>query len=226
MNELKINFDEKKDKKVEELVTEKKVTEEKIEDSLNYDLLSKEEKEAIEEFNSKVDVFDNTQILQYGAAAQNKISKFSDKILEDVKTRDTGAVGDDLAALVAELKSFDKAIVDTESMNMFEKVFSNLKREVDKLIAKYSKVEKNVDSIEASLEKQKLRMLKDIALFDTMYQKNLDYFKEVSLYIIAGEKKLEELREVVLPELEKKAETSPMYKYVYQRYKTLMDEVY
>ena len=93
-------------------------------------------------------------------------------------------------------------------MNLIEKVFSSVKREVDKLIAKYNKVEKNVDTIEASLEKQKLQMLKDITLFDGMYDKNLDYFKEVSLYIIAGEKKLEELRNVVLPELEKKAQES------------------
>ena len=208
MNELKINFDEKKNKKVEELVEEKKVTEEKIEDSLNYDLLTKEEKEAIEEFNSKLDVTDNTQILQFGAAAQNKISKFSDEILENVRTKDTGEVGDELSKLVAELKSFDKAVTDTESMNIFEKVFSSVKKEVDKLIAKYSKVEKNVDTIEGALEKQRLQMLKDITMFDHMYEKNLEYFKEISLYIIAGEKKLEELREKVLPELQEKARLS------------------
>lgn len=208
MNELKINFDEKKNKKVEELVEEKKVTEEKIEDSLNYDLLTPEEKEAIEEFNSKLDVTDNTQILQFGAAAQNKISKFSDEILESVRTKDTGEVGDELSKLVAELKSFDKAVTDTESMNIFEKVFSSVKKEVDKLIAKYSKVEKNVDTIEGALEKQRLQMLKDITMFDHMYEKNLEYFKEISLYIIAGEKKLEELREKVLPELQEKAKLS------------------
>ena len=93
-------------------------------------------------------------------------------------------------------------------MNLFEKVFSSVKKEVDKLIAKYSKVEKNVDTIEAALEKHKLKMLKDITLFDSMYEKNLEYFKEVSLYIIAGERKLEELRNVTLPELEKKAQES------------------
>ncbi len=208
MNELKINFDEKKNKKVEELVEEKKVTEEKIEDSLNYDLLTKEEKEAIEEFNSKLDVTDNTQILQFGAAAQNKISKFSDEILENVRTKDTGEVGDELSKLVAELKSFDKAVTDTESMNVLEKIFSSVKKEVDKLIAKYTKVEKNVDTIESALEKQRLQMLKDITMFDHMYEKNLEYFKEISLYIIAGEKKLEELREKVLPELQEKAKLS------------------
>lgn len=208
MNELKINFDEKKNKKVEELVDTKKVTEKKIEDSLNYDLLTKEEKEAINEFNKKIDVYDNTQILQYGASAQNKISKFSDDVLEGIKTKDTGEVGNDLSKLVAELKSFDKAIVDAEQMNVFEKIFSSVKKEVDKLIAKYSKIEKNVDTIEKSLEKQRLQMLKDITLFDGMYEKNLEYFKEISLYIIAGEKKIEELREKVLPELQDKAKKS------------------
>ena len=209
MYDLNVKFDEKKDKKVAELVTgEEKVTEEKVEDSLNYDLLSQEEKEAVDEFNKKIDVYDNTQVIQYGAAAQNKISKFSDDVLENVKTRDTGDVGNDLAKLVAELKSFDGAIVDANNMNAFEKVFSSVKKEVDKLIARYSKVEKNVDTIEAALEKQKMQMIRDIALFDQMYDKNLDYFKEVSLYIIAGERKLEELRNVVLPELQKKAQES------------------
>ena len=122
MQELKINFDEKKDKKVEKLVDEKKVTEEKIEDSLKYELLTDEEKAALKEFNDKIDVYDNTQILQYGAAAQNKISKFSDEVLENVRTKETGAVGDDLAKLVAELKSFDKAVGDIDSMNIFERI--------------------------------------------------------------------------------------------------------
>ena len=202
MNELKINFDEKKNKKVEELV------EEKIEDSLNYDLLTKEEKEAIKEFNEKLDVSDSTQVLQFGAAAQNKISKFSDDVLENIRTKDTGEVGTELAKLVAEIKSFDKAVVDADNMNVFEKLFSTVKKEIDKLIAKYSKIEKNVDTIEAGLEKHRLQMLRDITLFDSMYDKNLEYFKEISLYIIAGEKKLEELREKVLPELEAKAVAS------------------
>jgi len=208
MNELKISYN-KEDKKVEKLVTtEEKITEEKVEDSLNYDLLTDEEKAAIEEFNGKIDVYDNTQILEYGSAAQNKISKFSDDVLEGVRTKDTGEVGDSLAKLVAELKSFDKAVVDSQHMSVIEKMFSSVKKEVNKLIARYNKVEKNVDSIEGSLEKQRMNMLRDIATFDTMYEKNLEYFKEVSLYIIAGEKKIEELKNVVLPELEAKAQAS------------------
>ena len=208
MNELRVNYN-KEDKKVEKLATlEEKVNEEKIEDSLNYELLTKEEKEAIEEFNKKIDVYDNTQILEYGSAAQNKISKFSDEVLEGVRTKDTGEVGDSLAKLVAELKSFDKAVVDSQHMNVIEKMFSSVKKEINKLIARYNKVEKNVDSIEGSLEKQRMNMIRDIATFDTMYEKNLEYFKEVSLYIIAGEKKIEELKNVVLPELEAKAQAS------------------
>ena len=208
MNELRVNYN-KEDKKVEKLATlEEKVTEEKIEDSLNYELLTKEEKDAIEEFNKKIDVYDNTQILEYGSAAQNKISKFSDEVLEGVRTKDTGEVGDSLAKLVAELKSFDKAVVDSQHMNVIEKMFSSVKKEINKLIARYNKVEKNVDSIEGSLEKQRMNMIRDIATFDTMYEKNLEYFKEVSLYIIAGEKKIEELKNVVLPELEAKAQAS------------------
>ena len=195
----------KAEKKVEELVTsEEKVTDEKIEESLNYDLLSAEEKKAIDDFVEKIDVFDSTQVLQFGASSQAKISEFSDSVLEDVKTKNTGAVGDQLAELVAQIKSFDGDVgKDPKGLG---KLFYNAKKEIDKIIAKYSKIEKNIDVIEKDLEKDKITMLKDIAIFDTMYEKNLEYFKEISLYIIAGDRKLKQLREEVLPELQKKAE--------------------
>lgn len=196
------------DKKVEELANEKKVSEEMIESSLNYDMLSKEEKEAIDEFNSMIDINDSAQILQFGAAAQEKISKFSDSILEDVKTKNTGEVGDLLASLVSQIKSFDSDITKSNKRGLIAKIFSNAKKELDFIIAKYSKIEKNIDGIENKLEKDKIQMLKDITVFDTMYEKNLEYFKELSLYIIAGERKLTELREVELPKLVKEAEKS------------------
>ena len=206
MNGLELKIEsEKTEKKVEGLVNStEKVTEEKIEESLNYDLLTPEEKKAIDEFVEKIDVNDSTQILQFGASSQAKIAEFSDSVLEGVKTKNTGVAGDLLASLVAEIKSFD-GDVTTEKKGL-SKIFSNAKKELDKLIAKYVKIEKNVDVIEKGLEKDKIQMLKDIAIFDDMYDKNLTYFKEISLYIIAGEKKLEELREKVLPELKKKAE--------------------
>ena len=210
MEEIKVMANAAEEKAVENLVkeTEGKVTNEKIEESLNYDLLTEDEKKAIDEFNNKIDVSDSAQILQYGAKAQTKISQFSDSVLEGVKTKSTGEVGDLLANLVGQIKSFDADISVNENKNFFEKLFGNAKKQVDTLIAKYSKIETNVDGIEKHLENHKLQMLKDITIFDTMYEKNLEYFKEISLYIIAGDKKLEELRNVVLPELKRKAEES------------------
>lgn len=205
--ELKVNKEVNK-AEVESLAQEsKKVTDEKIEKSLNYDLLSQEEKDAIEEFNKKINVEDATQVLQYGAKAQTKISQFSDSVLEDVKTRSTGEVGDLLADLVGEIRSFDSDIANTNKTGL-GKLFTSVKKQLEKLIAGYEKIEVNIDKIEASLEKHRLQMLKDITIFDTMYEKNLEYFKELSLYIIAGEKKIEELRNVTLPELQKKAQES------------------
>ncbi|MBP5683895.1 MAG: toxic anion resistance protein [Bacilli bacterium] len=203
---VKTSTQEKKE--LERLEDETKVSEAKIEKSLNYDSLTDEEKKAIEKFNSEIDVYDQTQVLQFGAPAQEKISKFSDSILETVRTKDTGEVGELLGSLVAEIKSFDKAVDDNEKRTLVEKIFSTAKKEFDKLVAKYNKIEKNIGTIENGLEKDKLQMLKDINLFDTMYEKNLEYFKEISLYIIAGERKIEELNTVELPKLKEIAKES------------------
>ena len=207
MEGLELKVEKKVDEESIENLTSEKVTEEKIENSLNYDILTKEEKKAIDEFNSKIDVTDTTQVIQYGAAAQEKISLFSDSIVEDVKTKNLGETGDLLADLVSQIKAFDKD-VSGGNKGFFAKLFNNAKKEVDFAIAKYSKIEKNIDTIESGLEKDKLQMLKDISIFDTMYEKNLEYFKEISLYIIAGERKLEELRNKVLPELQEQAKKS------------------
>lgn len=201
---MELKVENKDDEKVAELAKQKKVTEERIEKSLNYDELTAEEKKAIDEFNAKIDVFDSTQILQYGVAAQNKISSFSDSVLEDVKTKSSGEVGDLLADLVAEIKGFDGTLVSEPKG--IGKIFYSAKKQLTKIVAKYSKIESNIDGIEKGLDKSKIKLLKDVSIFDQMYQKNLEYFKEISLYIIAGEKKLEELKNVVLPELKKKAE--------------------
>ena len=183
------------------------VTNEQIEKSLNYDALTEEEKRAIDEFNAKINVNDQTQILQFGSQAQSKISQFSDSVLEDVKTKNLGEVGDLLANLVGEIKSFDSEIANQNKSGL-AKLFTSAKKQLDRIIAKYNKIDNNIDMIEKSLDNHKLQMLKDINIFDTMYQKNLDYFKELSLYIIAGERKLEELRNVTLPELQRIAQES------------------
>lgn len=203
MEELTISKQVKKEE-VENLMQEK-VTDEKIEASLNYENLSPEEKEAIDAFNEKIDIEDVTQILQFGAKAQNKISEFSDSVLEGTKTKDTGEVGVLLSELVAEIKNFNEDIEKENHKGGIAKLFYNAKKQVEKIVAQYSKIEVNIDKIEKGLEKHKLQMLKDIAIFDTMYEKNLEYFKEISLYIIAGERKLEELRNVTLPALQQKA---------------------
>ncbi len=206
---MELKVENKISAKTAEKLTENvnKITDEKIEKSLNYDELSKEEQKAVDEFNAKIDVMDSTQVLQYGSSAQNKISEFSDSVLEDVKTKNVGDVGNLLANLVSEIKSFDSAINTSEPKGL-AKLFHSAKKEVNYIIAKYNKIENNIDTIEKGLENNKLQLLKDINLFDTMYDKNLDYFKEISLYIIAGERKLEELKTKVLPELKKKAEQS------------------
>lgn len=205
--ELKVTPEIKKED-IENIVEEKgNVTNEKIEQSLNYDMLTEAEKNAIDEFNAKIDIKDATQVLQYGAKAQTKISQFSDSVLDGVRTQDAGKVGDLLANLVAEIKSFDTD-VSAGNPTGISKLFFNAKKQLDKIVAKYGKIESNIDVIEKDLEAHKLQMLKDIAIFDTMYDKNLEYFKELSLYIIAGEKKLEELRNVTLPELQNKARES------------------
>ena len=209
MGNLELKVEKKiEEKEVDEIVKgSNQITNEKIEKSLNYDALTEQEKRAIDEFNSKIDVQDSTQVLQFGSQAQNKISQFSDSVLEDVKTKNLGEVGDLLSDLVGQIKSFDSEIAD-QNKGGIAKLFTSAKRQLDKIVAKYNKIDSNIDMIEKSLENHKLQMLKDINIFDTMYKKNLDYFKELSLYIIAGERKLDELKNVTLPELQKIAAES------------------
>ncbi len=204
MENLELEVKEMKTKEIENsLVTGEKITEEKIEKSLRYDELTEEQKQVIDQFLAKIDVSNTAQILQFGASAQKNISQFSDTVLAEVKTKNAGQVGDLLSDLVSELKSFQ---ADSSSiLNSKPGLFNSVKKQLNKVVAKYNKVENNIETIEKTLEAQKLTMLKDIATFDTMYDKNLEYFKELSLYIIAGEKKIEELRTQTLPALEARA---------------------
>ena len=206
---MELKVEKMQAKELEKLADIKDVGNEKeIESSLNYNTLTDEEKKAIDKFNKEVDINDQTQVIQFGNAAQEKISKFSDSVLEKVRTKDAGETGELLSDLVSEIKSFDKAVDDSTKLNFFEKLFSSAKKKFDKLIAKYNKIENNISTIEKGLEKDKLTMLKDINIYDNMYEKNLEYFKEVSLYIIAGERKIEELKSKDLVELKEKAKKS------------------
>ena len=189
------------------IAVNQKVDEKVVEKSLNYDVLTEEEKNAIDTFIQKIAVKNTAQILQFGASAQNNISKFSDSVLQDVKTKSTGEVGNLLGNLVVEIKDFNSDMPSEKKDGIFG-IFNSAKKQLEKIIAKYNKVENNIEKIQNQLESHKLQMMKDIAIFDTMYEKNLEYFKELSLYIIAGERKLDELRNVVLPELQKQAQES------------------
>lgn len=201
--ELKVDTKFNKVELENSVVLQECVTEEVVEESLNYDKLLPEEKKAIDEFVQKIDVTNTNQILQFGSSAQSNISRFSDTVLEEVKTKNAGEVGDLLAGLVTEIKEFDD-VTGEEPKGIF-KIFSSAKSQLNKIISKYNKIEKNIDIIEKTLEAHKLQMMKDITTLDTMYDKNLEYFKDLSLYIIAGEKKISELKEITLPELQQKA---------------------
>ena len=209
MEEIKLEVVSKVDtKNIEnQLQTNKKISEGEVEKSLNYEALTEEEKQAIEAFIQKIDVKNTAQVLQFGASAQNNISKFSDSVLQAVKTRSTGEVGDLLGNLAVEIKEFDSDIPQEKKGGILG-IFNSAKKQLEKMIVKYEKVDKSISRIEGQLQEHKLQMMKDIAIFDTMYEKNLEYFKELSLYIIAGERKLEELKNVTLPEMQKIAETS------------------
>ncbi len=166
--------------------------------------LTEEEKKLVNEFSKQIDITESNVILQYGSEAQKKIANFSDTALQNVRTKDLGEVGSLLSNLVVELKNFD---VD-EKDNAITSFFKKSANKVQSLKAKYDKAEVNVEKIVKVLEEHQITLLKDIALLDELYDRNLTNFKELSMYILAGEKKLKEIRETVLPELVKKAELS------------------
>ena len=201
-NKLELNITEDLDKIKNEIAGTTTVSETQVEESLDYDKLTDQEKTAIDEFVEKIDEKDTNMIISFGAPAQTKISKFSDEVLNNIKTKKLGAVGDLLADLAGEIKSFDGGI----DVNMKPSLFNSIKKQIKRLMARYSKVETNINKIERELEGHKVQMMKDIAIFDQMYEKNIEYFKELSLYIIAGNKKLGQLKTEVLPALHQKAE--------------------
>ena len=164
-----------------------------------------EEQKTIDEFSKKIDVTDTNLVFQYGAGAQQKIAQFSDSALASVQTKDLGEVGDMMANLVAELKGFNADPDEKKGL------FGFIRKNVDKMTllkARYDEAEVNVNKIVSSLESHQVTLLKDIATLDQLYEMNLDYFKELSMYIAAGKKRLEEVRATDLAEATKRAEAS------------------
>lgn len=174
------------------------VEEEKAE--LDDSMLTEEEKALVESFASQIDLKDSTMILQYGAGTQKKMADFSETALDNVKTKDLGEVGALLTEVVTELKNFDE-----EETKGFLGIFKKTSNKLETLKAKYAKAEVTVEEICNALESHQVQLLKDVAVLDKMYQLNLTYYKELTMYILAGKKKLAQTRETELVQLRQKA---------------------
>ncbi len=185
-----------------------KPAEEKVEapvEKLDISNLSPAEQAAVRDFAEKIDILNTEQVMNYGSAAQKNISEFSDAALSTVRTKDLGEVGSRLGELVVELKGLN---FDPEEKKGFLGIFKKATQNIAALKAQYDKAEVNVDKIVESLEKHELVLMKDISMMDKMYEKNQEYMKELSMYIIAGKLKIENLRQVELPAYVAKANES------------------
>jgi uncharacterized protein YaaN involved in tellurite resistance len=166
-------------------------------------VLTDEEKHQVESFAKQIDLNNPQHVMLYGAEAQKKVSDFADSILEDVKNKDAGSVGNMLGDLIGELKAFESS---TEKPKGIKGLFSSGEKHARSIKAKFDSVNQNVESIASTLETQQARLLKDVAMLNTLYDKNLTYFKELTMYITAGEKRLEEVRSTELKQLKEKAQ--------------------
>ena len=174
-------------------------------EKLELEKLSPAEQAAVRDFAEKIDIMNTEQVMNYGSAAQKNISEFSEAALNTVRTKDLGEVGNMLGDLVIELKGLE---IDPEDKKGLLGIFKKARKDLASLKAQYDKAEVNVDKIVESLEKHELVLMKDISLMDKMFEKNQEYLKELSMYIIAGKLKIEQLRSVELPKYMAKAETS------------------
>ncbi len=166
--------------------------------------LSAEELKQVEEFSKQIDISNSSGIMNYGVGTQKKLADFSEKALDNVKTKDMGEVGNMITDLVTQLKDFEIA----EDEKGLKALFKRGANKIEAMKAKYSKVETNVQTISNELEKHQVTLMKDVEILDRMYELNLNYYKELSMYILAGKKRLEEERNTTLVDLQKKAAES------------------
>ena len=178
---------------------------EEIPEDLSENNLTPEEKKMVEDFAKTIDVTNSNVILTYGAAAQQKIAGFSESALKSVRTKDMGEIGEMVSNLVTELRAFSP---EEESKGGFFSLFKKPANKIAAMKSKYNKAETSVDKICAQLEAHQIQLMKDVAMLDQMYQVNLNYFKELSMYILAGKRRLNEVRTTILPELMEKARQS------------------
>ncbi|MPM10537.1 TelA-like protein [bioreactor metagenome] len=185
----------------QEVVPAIKVEEEKVEDIINDANLTEEEKRMVDQFVDKIEIKNSNSILQYGVGAQKKIADFSESALNNVRTKDLGEIGDMLSNVVHELKNFD----ESEEKKGILGLFKNGKNKISQMKAKYEKVEDNINKMCSTLESHQIQLLKDVAMLDKMYEINKVYFKELSMYILAGKKKLKKLENEELKKLQENA---------------------
>lgn len=206
-DEFKENIDLKPElvfEPIEEEVVNVEIKEEKKEEIIDEINLTEEEKRMVDQFVEKIELKNSNSILQYGVGAQKKISDFSETALNNVRTKDLGEIGDMLTSVVHELKNFE----DTEEKKGILGFFKKGKNKISEMKIKYNKVEDNINKMCNNLEKHQIQLLKDIAMLDKMYEINKAYFKELSMYILAGKKKLQKLEKEELPKLQEKAKRS------------------
>ncbi len=198
--EFKLTLEPFEDGGKAEAVTEIATTEKAAPEVFDESTLTEEERNMIAEFSDKIEIGNAGMILQYGAGAQKKIADFSENALNSVKTKDMGEIGEMLSDIVVELKGFD-----VEEQKSGFRLFKKLSNKVNTLKVKYDKAEANINKICEVLENHQVVLLKDIAMLDKMYEMNKSYFKELSMYIIAGKKKLNQVLQEDLPALQKRA---------------------
>ncbi len=174
-------------------------------EALEFERLSEAEQAAVKEFSAQIDIRNAEQIMNYGSAAQKNISEFSSAALGNVKTKDMDEIGKEISDLVVELRGFN---FDEKESKGFLGLFKKARQSIESLKAQYEKAEVNVNKIVEELENHEIVLLKDIALMDAMYEKNLQYYRELTMYIIAGKLRIKELREVELPKYQAKAKQS------------------
>lgn len=187
---------------VEEAPVEEKQAEQTPVEKLDISSLSPAEQAAVRDFSEKIDIKNTDQVMNYGSAAQKNISEFSDAALSSVKTKDLGECGDMLSELVVELKGLN---FDEEEKKGFLGLFKKASQTIAEKKAQFDKAEVNVDKIVEELEKHEITLMKDISMMDKMYEKNEEYMKELTMYILSGKLKIEHLRNVELPEYVAKA---------------------
>ena len=168
--------------------------------------LTPAEREKVEEIKEQIDLTDSQMLMQYGSGAKQNIADFSENILNNVRNKDTGYIGELMTGLVTSVQGLDFESLEKESgiMGIFKKAEAKVKR----FMMQYEKLEVQVDKIEGKLDEARMEMLKDIGMLDSMYEKNLSYFHQLQLYIVAGEEKMRELKEETIPALRKEAEES------------------